>query len=252
MIHDLKVARNLLLLGCGLCVAAGVSVLPAAPRTFPAAQKEKNVKVAAAAGTLTPDKGKFRILLDGQLVGNEEFEISPSGQTWIARGSTTAHAPGGADIKATGLLKLAADGTPIRYDWTSQSVKKASGAVDFTGGSAKSAIDLGAKTPFIQDFSFSTPRIAVLDNNLYHQYAVLAQLYDWKAGGKQVFPVLIPQDSTPGSITVESLGSQEVAGVNYETLRVSSTDLEILLRLDAGRRLMRVDVPSSKATIERE
>jgi hypothetical protein len=35
-------------------------------------------------------------------------------------------------------------------------------------------------------------------------------------------------------------------------LRVSSPDLEILLYLDASRRLMRVDVPSSKATIERE
>ncbi|MCU1340929.1 MAG: hypothetical protein JWN92_352, partial [Candidatus Acidoferrum typicum] len=96
------------------------------------------------------------------------------------------------------------------------------------------------------------PRIAVLDNNLYFQYAVLAQMYDWKAGGKQVFPVLIPQDMTPGSISVESIGPQQVDSAKYETLRVSSPDLEILLYLDAGHRLMRVDVPASKATIQRE
>src|SRR2546429_4276711 len=27
--------------------------------------------------------------------------------------------------------------------------------------------------------SFNSPLIAVLDNNLYHQYAVLARIYDW-------------------------------------------------------------------------
>jgi hypothetical protein len=57
---------------------------------------------------------------------------------------------------------------------------------------------------------------------------------------------------TPGSISVESIGPQQVETAKYETLRVSSPDLEILLYLDAGHRLMRVEVPSSKATIERE
>jgi hypothetical protein len=51
---------------------------------------------------------------------------------------------------------------------------------------------------------------------------------------------------------VESIGPQQVESARYETLRVSSPDLEILLYLDAGHRLMRVDVPASKATIERE
>ena len=170
----------------------------------------------------------------------------------MARGSMTAHAPGGGDIKASGQLRLSPDGAPIHYEWTAQIQKKGSGAVDFVNGTAKSAIDLGGKSPFLQDFTFPSPRIAVLDNNLYYQYAVLAQLYDWKSGGKQVFPVLIPQDMTPGSISVESIGPQQVESAKYETLRVSSTDLEILLYLDAGHRLMRVDVPSSKATIERE
>ena len=92
----------------------------------------------------------------------------------------------------------------------------------------------------------------MLDNNLYYQYAVLAQMYDWKAGGKQTFPVLIPQDMTPGSISVESIGPQQVENATYEALRVSSTDLEILLYLDANHRMVRLDVPSSKVTIERE
>jgi hypothetical protein len=253
MSDDLKTMRKCFTFGFVLCFAAGFAAAEATPI---AAQKNKggdrNTKAAAAATVLAPDKGKFRILLEGQVVGGEEFEISPSGETWIARGSTTAHVPGGGEIKATGQLKLAADGTPIHYEWTAQTQKKGSGAVDFANGTAKSAIDLGGKSPFTQDFTFPSPRVAVLDNNLYYQYAVLAQLYDWKAGGKQEFSVLIPQDMTPGSVSVESLGPQQVANAKYETLRVTSPDLEIFLYVDAGRRLMRVDVPSSKATIERE
>ncbi len=56
----------------------------------------------------------------------------------------------------------------------------------------------------------------------------------------------------PGTISVESLGPQQVENTQYEALRVSSTDLEILLYLDATHRMVRLDVPSSKVTIERE
>jgi hypothetical protein len=250
MSRDGKIVQRLATLGIVLCFAAGFGA--ACEARFSQQKNNKDAKAVVPTTGLAPDKGKFRILLDGHVVGNEEFEISPSGANWMARGSTTAHAPGGGDIKASGQLTLGPDGTPLHYDWTAQTQKKGSGAVDFVNGTAKSAIDLGAKSPFVQDFTFPSPRIAVLDNNLYYQYAVLAQVYDWKAGGKQVFPVLIPQDMTPGSISVESIGPQQVESAKYETLRVSSPDLEILLYLDATHRLMRVDVPSSKATIERE
>jgi len=253
MNYDRKTMGRLVTLGFILSFASGIAANGAPPRARLSPQKNnKDAKAEVPTTGLAPDKGKFRILLEGRVVGSEEFEISLSGATWMARGSTTAHAPGGGDVKASGQLTLAPDGAPIHYDWTAQTQKKGSGAVDFANGTAKSAIDLGGKSPFLQDFTFPSPRIAVLDNNLYYQYAVLAQLYDWKAGGKQVFPVLIPQDMTPGSISVESIGPQQIESAKYETLRVSSPDLEILLYLDAGRRLMRVDVPSSKATIERE
>jgi hypothetical protein len=57
---------------------------------------------------------------------------------------------------------------------------------------------------------------------------------------------------TPGSISVESAGPQQVDNATYESLRVNSTDLEILLYVDANHRMMRLDVPSSKVTIQRE
>ena len=251
MNRDRKCMRKLATVGMIVCFAAAWAGVAQA-RLSSRQKNNKDAKPAAPVTGFVSDKGKFRILLEGHVVGNEEFEISPAGANWIARGSTTAHAPGGGDIKATGQLTLSSDGTPLHYDWTAQTQKKGTGAVEFENGTAKSAIDLGGKSPFLQNFTFPSPRIAVLDNNLYYQYAVLACMYDWKSGGKQVFPVLIPQDMTPGSISVEAIGPQQIESGKYEALRVSSPDLEILLYLDAGHRLMRVEVPASKATIERE
>ncbi len=248
----MKGCRKLYAIAALVCFSAWVAVAGPAGRSHPSAQGDKAGKPTAQAGLLAPDKGKFRILLNGQVVGGEEFEVSASGGTWMARGSTTIRSSDGADVKATGQLKLTEDGAPIHYEWSAQAQKKASGSVEFTNGTAKSKIDLGGSSPVRQDFTFPSPRVAVLDNNLYDHYLLLAQLYDWKAGGKQDFPVLIPQDMIPGSISVESLGPQQVEDAKYEGLRVSTTDLEIFLYLDGAHRLMRMDVPSSKVTILRE
>jgi len=206
---------------------------------------------AGAPSVFSADKGKLRITINSQLVGSEDFEISPSGDAWIEHSSMSAHVPGG-DVKATGQLRLSADGVPIRYDWSAEAQKKATGFVDFVSGMAKCLANLGGASPLRKDFTFASPRVAVLDNNLYYQFAVLARLYDWNAGGVQTFPVLIPQDMVPGSISVESLGPQESGNAKYQAMRVSSPDLEIMIYLDANRRMMRLEVPSSNVTIERE
>jgi hypothetical protein len=207
---------------------------------------------AGTPSVFSPDKGKFRIIIAGQQLGSEEFEISLSGEAWIQRSSMSAHGPDGSAVKATGQLRLAPDGSPIRYEWSAEAKKKAGGTVDFSGGVAKCVGDFGAPTPMRKDFTFTSAHVAVLDNNLYYQYAILARLYDWKAGGAQSFPVLIPQDMVPGTISVESVGQQQSGSGKYEALRASTPDLEIMLYLDGSHRLMRMEVPSSSAVIERE
>lgn len=207
---------------------------------------------AGAPAVFAADKGKLRIAINGQQIGSEDFEIAPSGDSWIERSSMTAQVPGGGQIKANGQLRLSIAGVPLHYDWSAEAQKKATGAVDFVSGTAKCVADLGGPAPLRKDFTFPSPLVAVLDNNLYYQFGVLARQYDWKAGGKQTFPVLIPQDMVPGSITVESLGPQQAGDGKYEAVRVSSPDLEIIVYVDGSHRLMRIEVPSSKAVIERE
>lgn len=203
------------------------------------------------AGVFQPDKGKFTVLLDGRQIGSEEFEIAPAGAGWIARGTTTMKTEKG-DTKVTGNLTLQPDGAPVSYDWSAQTDKTNGAHILFANGVAKITLQMQGARPFEQDLSFGSPLVAVLDNNLYHQYAVLARLYDWSKRGAQQLPVLIPQDLTPGTITVESTGSTSSGGKSYEGLRVRTSDLEILLLLDPSHKLMRLEVASAKVSVVRE
>lgn len=206
----------------------------------------------AADSGFTPDKGKFRILQQGNEVGTEEFSLAQAGNAWMMEDETTIRVPGSPEMRSSGQLRISPDGTPQHYSWNAQSDKKSSGSVDFEDGTAKTSVNLPGAKPHQQDFKFDSPRIAVLDNNLYEQYTILGQVYDWRAGGTQKFPVLIPQDATPGSIDLESLGDKSVDGVNLQALRVHSTDLEIQLYFDAKLHLVRLEVPAAKVVIVRQ
>jgi hypothetical protein len=215
-----------------------------------AAQK----KAAATSGPVVfvQDKGKLTIKLGGQTVGHEDFEISPSGGGWLAKGLAEIKPPDGGSSKISGSLTLQGNGAPISYEWSSQAEKTNGAHILFANGVASITLEMQGARPFQQDLTFNTPLIAVLDNNLYHQYAVLARVYDWSKRGVQTFPVLIPQELTPGTITVQSTGSASADGKTYEGLKVNTSDLEILLLLDGNHRLMRLEVPDAKVSVVRE
>ena len=224
--------------------ATALAILACAALTL-AAQKNSSTLFAQ-------DKGKLTIKLDGQTVGHEDFEIAPSGAGWRAKGTADIKPPEGAASKISGTLTLQPDGTPISYEWSAQAEKTNGAHIIFANGVAKITLEMQGARPFEQTLSFNTALVAVLDNNLYHQYAVLARVYDWSKKGAQSFPVLIPQELTPGTITVESTGSASADGKSYEGLKVTTSDLEILLLLDNSHRLMRLEVPAAKVSVIRE
>ena len=211
-----------------------------------------NQKTSAAPNIFVADKGKFAIQVDGKTVAHEEFEIAPSGGGWTAKGTTELKVPGTTPSSVSGTLILQPDGTPISYEWVSQAEKTNGAHILFANGIAKVTLEMQGARPFEQDMSFNTPLIAILDNNLYHQYAVLARLYDWQKRGPQTFPVLIPQELTPGSINLEAIGQTTAAGKTYETLRATTSDIEVLLYLDKDHRLDRLEVASAKVAVIRE
>ena len=232
------------------CVAVGFVALiwpvSSLPHPLPPAQ------TAASGVGFTADKGKFRILQAGSEVGTEEFDFSSSGNAWVAHGEAVLRIPGSGETRSSGQLRVAGDGTPLHYDWSAGADKKASGSVTFEDGTAKTLINPVGKDQVHQDFKFTSPRVAILDNNLYDQYAMLGRLYDWNAKGVQTFPVLIPQDLTPGTIDVELLSPLSAEGGRFDVLRVHTSDLEIQLSFDAKHHLMRLEVPAAKVVIVRQ
>jgi len=205
----------------------------------------------AAPLAFAPDKGKFKILVNGQPAGTEEFSLSANGGNWIARGNAEIQTPQGA-AHVTGNLELRPDGAPVRYEWNMQGAKKAASTIVFNGATANVELRMEGARPYTQQFTFNSDRVVVLDNNMYDQYAILARLYDWDKKGAQTFSVIVPQEMTPGSVTVESLGKQDTgSGAKLEQLRVKTEDIEINLFLD-GQRLVRIVSPSANAEIIRE
>jgi hypothetical protein len=231
-----------LFLGVALILASAVAGV---------ADQKKNVS-APGSSVFAQDSGKLTIKLDGQTVGHEEFEITPSGGGWLAKGNAEIKPANGTSSKISGSLTLQPDGAPISYEWTSQAEKTNSGRFLFTNGLAKMTLQMQGAHPFDQTFTFDTPLIAVLDNNLYHQYAVLARLYNWSKRGPQTFSVLIPQELMPGTVAAEATGSATLDGKSYEGFRVTTSDLEVDLYLDSAHRLMRLEVPAAKVSVIRD
>lgn len=199
-----------------------------------------------------PDKGTLKILVNGQQAGKEDFDIAPGGGNgdWIAHGASEITTPAGV-TNVTGTLEFRDDGTPVRYEWSTQGAKKAAATVLFKGPVATMELRIPGTRPFTQQLTFSSPLVVILDNNLYSQYAVLAHVYDWQKKGSQTFSVLVPQENTPGTVTVDSLGSQDVDGKKLDELSVKTEDLEIDVYLE-GPRLARIIVPTANAEIVRQ
>ncbi len=199
---------------------------------------------------LAADKGTFKILVSGQQIGKEDFSIAPSGADWSAHGITDIQSPKG-NTHVTGNLVVHPDGIPVHYDWSTQGAKKASATITFAGVTATVELHLEGAKPFTQQFTFAAPLVVVLDDNLYYQYTFLARLYDWDKKGEQTFAVLVPQEMTPGTVTVDSMGEQVVNGQKVQELRVRTEDNEIDLFLD-GPKLVRLVAPAANAEIIRE
>ncbi len=230
-----------------LSVMAAMVLLATSPSH---AKRRQAPAPSGSAHAFVADKGKFRIMVNGQQIGKEEFEIGPSGNDWVAHGISEIQSPQGSS-RVNGTLNLKPDGTPVRYEWSTEGAKKASSVIVFNGVEANVELHLEGARPYTQQFTFNSPRIVVLDNNLYHQYAVLFRIYDWDKKGAQSFSVLVPQEITPGSITVESLGKQDIGGASLEELRVKTEDNEIDAFFD-GPKLMRLLAPAANAEIVRE
>src|SRR6266566_494942 len=75
----------------------------------------------------------------------------------------------------------------------------------------------------------------------------------WLAkGSSDIKPPEGAPSRVTGSLTLLSNGAAAADGKTYEGLKVTSSDLEILLLLDNNHRLIRLEVPAAKVSVMRE
>jgi len=101
------------------------------------------------------------------------------------------------------------------------------------------------------EYSFGTPQVAILDNNVFHHFIFLIRHYDFAKSGSQQIPIFVPQDVTPGTIAVADRGVENRQGKKWRHMTASTSDLEIHLWLE-GERLVKIAVPAANVEVVRE
>ena len=160
-----------------------------------------------AGNALTSDSGVFSILAAQHQVGTEKFKITPIASGLEATGEIQLDMPGVPKSTETCFLRLDSNLRPTSYERQQKSPKKGTLIAQFGSPESK----LSAKTETGSDeriFYLPDKHLVVLDTNFFHHYAILIHQYDSIQSGVQQFNVFVPQEATPGTISLELKGKE--------------------------------------------
>lgn len=230
--------RNFKYLGL-VVVWMGISALPAH-----AAQK------AAAS-----DSGVFFILSGQKRIGTEKFKITSAASGVETAGEIEVEMPGSPKVSETSLLKLDQDLRPSSYERQQKLPKKGSITAQFGSPESK----LVSKTEAGTDerlFYLPGDQLAVLDTNFFHHYSILLREYDAEHGGPQHFNVFVPQEATPGTISLEFQGkeSQQVGKATRELNHYQALTDQVKIDIWATPQgeIYRISIPQANLEVRRQ
>ena len=189
-------------------------------------------------------KGRLRILRNGQPIGTESYEITTTATEIQARGQLEIQVEGGA-LRQSSVQLLSADLSPRQYELRLEEPQKSWRRVDFSGGKATARYLLPDGKEDTQVFDFSGDRVAVL--GLYHDFLLLARHYDFARGGPQTVRVFVPWGLQPGEAVLELKGveTRDVDGVvqPVRELAITTPDNQLQLWVTESGRLVRLVAP---------
>jgi hypothetical protein len=198
------------------------------------------------------DEGVFVISLAGRPVGTERFKIHSSLGKVEAQGEIRLHLE--QNGKTVGVqsfpdLVLNPQLRPVTYTWNQKGPQSSRLEVDFSGKLAKVRYKTVSGNEDNRDFALP-PDVVVLDDNVVHHYQLIIARYQAMGGGKQTFPVFVPQEALPSLLTVEDMGNVATAidGVtaNLRHLVITTDVTHIDLWVDDQQHLERVSVPEAQ------
>ena len=168
-----------------------------------------------ASGAAPPDlndHGTFEIFAAGENVGTESFEIRVRSNQVEAQGNDHLQLEQKGkriEVRTSSNLLLGPQLDPLTYTWNQKGAQSSQLTVDFRA----QPVHWGAKTVNGQndkrDFQLDK-EVIVLDDNVIHHYQLAVAHYDQAKGGTQAFRAFIPQEATPGVITLNSTGSEPI------------------------------------------
>ncbi|MFQ5925809.1 MAG: hypothetical protein ACE5MH_00050 [Terriglobia bacterium] len=197
-------------------------------------------------------KGRLRILASGEVIGSERYEIAATATEINARGEITLQI-GDQRMHQTSNLLLTADLAPRSYEWKLEEPEQRWLRLEFSGSQGTIRYPLAEGKEDKQVFDFGTTRVALLDNNVFHHFLLLARLYDFSKGGPQAIQVFIPQSLQPGVVTAELKGveTQIVEGqlAPVRQLVITSEDNQVLLWVTESGRFVRLQAPQENIEV---
>jgi hypothetical protein len=198
------------------------------------------------------DEGVFVISLAGRPVGTERFKIHSSLGKVEARGEIRLNLE--KNGKAVGVqsfpdLVLDPQLHPVTYTWNQKGPQSSRLDADFSGKLAKVRYQTISGNEDNRDFALPAD-VMVLDDNVVHHYQLIIARYQALGGGKQTFPVFVPQEALPSLLTVEDMGNAAtgIAGVtaNLRHLVITTDVTHVDLWVDDQQHLERVSVPEAQ------
>jgi len=206
----------------------------------------------AAAANLD-ERGAYTISLHGRPIGTEKFSIRS--------------VPEGIEASADIQLRVSQQGRNIalksntqllmnsRFEPQTYSVRQSGSPdfnllVDFRSSPATSKLHASGQAEDDTRTIVLSKDVAILDDNVIHHYQILVDRFALKPEKRQTFAAYIPQEATPGTLTLEQLGKEEInlpGGKRTLTHLVMKTELvQIHLWLDDENRLQRLYNPSQE------
>jgi hypothetical protein len=191
------------------------------------------------------DQGRFKILFNGEQIGEEKFQILSEGTNFKALAETHLTVEREKD-KATFIIKAVLQFRktfePISYQVIQESgTNRMRAQVNFKPGRSEALYETAQQ---------KDPREIELRPD------VLAKRYDFTKGGVQEFSAFIPQQFLAGSISIADKGVEKVAfggkTLSLQHLFVDSGELQFSLWLNEGHELLKISVPKSNVDVERE
>ena len=240
----------LLLLWVAIVAAGRMTVAHAAQD----ASSSTSTAIVTSTATST-EQGVFSILAGNRKIGTETFQIVSTASGYEATGEISLKVPGGPSLTEGSTLRVDQNLQPILYDRSQKAPQQGSVTVRF--GSPETML-VSETEEGSQNRIFYLPEtdLVVLDTNFFHHYTFLLRRYDDSQSGSQHFNVFIPQEATPGTISLSFQGRENqtaggvTADLNHYQVVTDQLTMEIWASPDA--RIHRITIPQADLEIVRE